>query len=136
MFLILIISQIKNLKIVEDVLGLRKCYQCGGETLDPVVKHSVSDSMGSHPLTADSQFGSLLIHVHLQFCTHVLGSPFGQKKEIYLIFRSLSKSCGDNNFCAPLPFFKHQFREKGDQPDDTSFDGSCRRTDCRSSHFL
>ena len=23
---------------------LRKCYQCGGETLGPVVKHSVSDS--------------------------------------------------------------------------------------------
>jgi hypothetical protein len=32
------------LKIIEDVLGLRKCYQCGGETLVPVVKHSVSDS--------------------------------------------------------------------------------------------
>ena len=44
MFLILIISQIVNLKTIWDVLGLKKCYQCGGETLDPVVKHSVSDS--------------------------------------------------------------------------------------------
>jgi hypothetical protein len=44
MFLIFVISQIVNWKIIEDVLGLRKCYQCGGETLVPVVKHSVSDS--------------------------------------------------------------------------------------------
>ena len=44
MFLILITSQIVNLKTIENVLELRKCYQCGGETLDPVVKHSVSDS--------------------------------------------------------------------------------------------
>jgi hypothetical protein len=44
MFLILITSQIVNLKMVGDVLGLRKCYQCGGETLVPVVKHPVSDS--------------------------------------------------------------------------------------------
>ena len=29
------ISQITNLKIIGDVLGLRECYQCGGETLDP-----------------------------------------------------------------------------------------------------
>ena len=27
---------------VGDVLGLRKCYQCGGETLGSVVKHSIS----------------------------------------------------------------------------------------------
>jgi hypothetical protein len=32
------------LKTVGEVWGLRKCYQCGGETLVPVVKHSVSDS--------------------------------------------------------------------------------------------
>jgi len=44
MFLILVTSQIVNLKMIGDVLGLRKCYQCGGETLVPVVKHSVSDS--------------------------------------------------------------------------------------------
>ncbi len=44
MFLILIISQTVNLKMVEDVLGLIKCYQCGGETLVPMVKHSVSHS--------------------------------------------------------------------------------------------
>ena len=44
MFLILIKSQIINLKIVGGVLGLRGHYQCGGETLVPVVKHSVSDS--------------------------------------------------------------------------------------------
>jgi hypothetical protein len=37
-------SQITNLKRIEGFLGLRKCYQCGGETLVPVVKHSVSDS--------------------------------------------------------------------------------------------
>ena len=34
-----IASQITSLKKIEDVLGLRECYQCGGETLDPVVKH-------------------------------------------------------------------------------------------------
>jgi hypothetical protein len=36
------ISQITNLKMVEDVsnLALRKCYQCGGETLVLEVKHS------------------------------------------------------------------------------------------------
>ena len=44
MFLIPITSQIVNLKTIGNVLGLRKCYQCGGETLDPVVKHLVSDS--------------------------------------------------------------------------------------------
>jgi hypothetical protein len=43
MLLILITSQIVNLKMVGVVLGLKKCYQCGGETLVPVVKHSVSD---------------------------------------------------------------------------------------------
>ena len=45
MFLMLIKSQIVNLKMVRDVLVYIKCYQCasGGETLpvDPVVKHSV-----------------------------------------------------------------------------------------------
>jgi hypothetical protein len=38
-------SQIVNLKTIEEVFVLRKCYQCGGETLGPVVKHSVRDSM-------------------------------------------------------------------------------------------
>jgi len=37
-------SQIVNWKIVEGVLGLKKCYQCGGETLVPVVKHPLCDS--------------------------------------------------------------------------------------------
>ena len=40
----LITSQIANLRMIGDVLELRKCYQCGGETLVPVVKHSVSDN--------------------------------------------------------------------------------------------
>ena len=40
----LIISQIINLKMAGGVLGLRMYYQCGGETLVPVVKHCVSDS--------------------------------------------------------------------------------------------
>ena len=34
-----ITSQITNLKKIRHVVGLRECYQCGGETLDPVVKH-------------------------------------------------------------------------------------------------
>ena len=46
MFLLLITSQIINLKMIGEVLGLRECYQCGGETLVPVVKHSVRDSTG------------------------------------------------------------------------------------------
>jgi hypothetical protein len=46
MFLILITSQIVNLKMIGDVLVLKKCYQCGGETLGTVVKHSVRDSKG------------------------------------------------------------------------------------------
>jgi hypothetical protein len=33
MFLMHIISQITNLKVIGEVLGLRECYQCGGETL-------------------------------------------------------------------------------------------------------
>jgi len=44
MFLLFIISQIVNLKMIRDVLVFIKCYQCGGETLGPVVKHSVRDS--------------------------------------------------------------------------------------------
>ena len=40
----LINSQIINLKMVGGVLGLKMYYQCGGETLVPVVKHCVSDS--------------------------------------------------------------------------------------------
>ena len=44
MFLILIASQIVNFKMIGDVLVLIKCYQCGGKTLGPVVKHSVRDS--------------------------------------------------------------------------------------------
>jgi hypothetical protein len=46
MFLLLMTSQIVNLKMINDVLVLRECYQCGGETLGPVVKHSVRDSIG------------------------------------------------------------------------------------------
>jgi hypothetical protein len=38
---ILITSQIVNFKMIGDVFILIKCYQCGGETLGPVVKHSV-----------------------------------------------------------------------------------------------
>lgn len=33
MFLILITFQIVNFKTIRGVLVLRKCYQCGGETL-------------------------------------------------------------------------------------------------------
>ena len=33
MFLLLISSQIVNLKMIGKVLVLKKCYQCGGETL-------------------------------------------------------------------------------------------------------
>ena len=36
----LMISQIVNLKMICDDLGLRKCYQCGGETLNPMVSES------------------------------------------------------------------------------------------------
>ena len=44
-FLMFRTSQIVNLKKVGNVFGPKKRYQCGGgETLDPVVKHSVSDS--------------------------------------------------------------------------------------------
>ena len=35
MFLILTTSWIVDLKKIGDVLGLRKCYQYSGETLDP-----------------------------------------------------------------------------------------------------
>ena len=44
-FLLFIIPQIVNLKMIRDVLVFIKCYQCGGETLGPVVKHSVRDSI-------------------------------------------------------------------------------------------
>jgi translation initiation factor 2 beta subunit (eIF-2beta)/eIF-5 len=44
MFLLLIISQIVDLKMIRERLWFIKCYQCGGETLVPVVKHSVSDT--------------------------------------------------------------------------------------------
>jgi hypothetical protein len=37
-------SEIANFKMIGDVIELRECYQCGGETLGPVVKHSVRDS--------------------------------------------------------------------------------------------
>jgi len=30
--------------VIGDVLELRKCYQCGGETLGLMIKHSVRDS--------------------------------------------------------------------------------------------
>jgi hypothetical protein len=40
-------SQIINFKVVEGVLGLKKCYQCGGETLAiPMVKHLLCDKVG------------------------------------------------------------------------------------------
>jgi hypothetical protein len=42
-----ITSQIVNLRMINEVLRLRRCYQCGGETLVPVVKHSVSDSISA-----------------------------------------------------------------------------------------
>jgi hypothetical protein len=45
MFLILMTSQIVNLEMIGNVLVLKKCYQCGGETLGPVVKHSVRDNI-------------------------------------------------------------------------------------------
>jgi hypothetical protein len=53
MFSIHITSQIVNLKTIGEVFVLKKCYQCGGETLGTVVKHSVRDSIpwardGSH----------------------------------------------------------------------------------------
>ena len=47
MFLRLVTSQIINLKTIGDVLELRKCYQCGGETLVLAVKYSVSDASGT-----------------------------------------------------------------------------------------
>ena len=37
-------SQIVDLKMIREALVLIKCYQCGGETPGPVVKHSVRDS--------------------------------------------------------------------------------------------
>jgi hypothetical protein len=40
----LITPQIVNLKMIECVFVHRKRYQCGGETLGTVVKHSVRDS--------------------------------------------------------------------------------------------
>ena len=43
-----IISQIVDLKMISKALVLIKCYQCGGETLGPVVKHSVRDSISRH----------------------------------------------------------------------------------------
>ena len=44
MFTMIINSQIVDLKMIRKALVLIKCYQCGGETLGPVVKHSVRDS--------------------------------------------------------------------------------------------
>ena len=44
MFSIHMKTQIVNLKTIGEVFVLRKSYQCGGETLGPVVKHSVRDS--------------------------------------------------------------------------------------------
>ena len=57
MFVILITSQIVNLKTIGDVLVFRQCYQCGGETLGPVVKHSVHDSMGKKKSTNHMTYG-------------------------------------------------------------------------------
>ena len=51
MILMLIVSQIINLKITTGVSGLTMSYQRGGETLVPVVKHCVSDSTVEIPLT-------------------------------------------------------------------------------------
>ena len=44
MFTMIINSQIVDLKMIRKALMLIKCYQCGGETLGPVVKHPVRDS--------------------------------------------------------------------------------------------
>jgi hypothetical protein len=45
MFSIHMTSQIVNLKMIGEFFVLKKCYQCGGETLGTVVKHSVRDSI-------------------------------------------------------------------------------------------
>ena len=41
-------SQIVDLKMIRKALVLIKCYQCGGETLGPVVKHPVRDSISTN----------------------------------------------------------------------------------------
>ena len=46
-----IISQIVDLKMISKALVLIKCYQCGGETLGPVVKHSSRASLGHFQYT-------------------------------------------------------------------------------------
>ena len=63
-FSILITSQIVNLKTIRDVLVLRQCYQCGGETLGPVVKHSVCDSTVDSVLTHTSPWTSKIMGFH------------------------------------------------------------------------
>ena len=59
MFLIHMSSQIVNLKLIRDDLVLKKCYQCGGETLGPVVKHSVRDSRACSTTNFDRDFTEL-----------------------------------------------------------------------------
>ena len=44
-FLMLVNIQIVNLKTIKDVLWFIERYQCGGETLVPVVKHPVRHSI-------------------------------------------------------------------------------------------
>jgi hypothetical protein len=67
----LTISQIVNFKMVEDDLGHRKCYQCGGEILVPVVKHSVSDSSNVQvgPYTFQELIGYVPRTLTLSICT-------------------------------------------------------------------
>jgi len=65
MFLILIASQIVNFKMSEDVIWRRGSYQCGGETLVPVVKHSVSNSMESSQLGRQTSADRPTSHIFL-----------------------------------------------------------------------
>ena len=63
MFQILITSQIVNLKRIRGRFGFIKCYQCGGETLVPVVKHSVSHSMPA--IWSYVHLMQLILSIHL-----------------------------------------------------------------------
>ena len=53
---------------IEGFLGIRKCYQCGGETLVSVVKHPLRDSRSQIYFTQhyfrNSIFGTLLCLIH------------------------------------------------------------------------
>ena len=64
-----ITSQITNLKKIRDVVGLRECYQCGGETLNPVVKHQVSDSTKVALTQNRTDYMSVTVHdLLMTFC--------------------------------------------------------------------